>query len=115
MTDAQPCERYKIKIKGQLGYLDGVRSRDVWNSPWTGTFLAYDQHVEEATKIEWAICLHCDDGPFEVTQKDIDAASGVVNCEHCDEPCDLLLAGTAVYRTASGWRIELLTNYHLTR
>lgn len=95
MTTATPFELHRIKIKGQLGETDGVRTRNTWNAPWTGTFLAYDQDVESASPVVWLMCSSCVTTPFRVTQQEIDDAGGFINCEYCGNPC--YVASGAVY------------------
>jgi len=87
MSDTQPGQLYRIKIKDYNDEVDAVRSRNTWNKPWTGSFVTYDQYVESASLVVWLMCANCEAPPFRVTQAEIDEAGGFINCECCDKPC----------------------------
>ena len=109
MTQASPFKTYKIRIKGQDTWREGLLTRNTWNATWTGAFLAYDQHVAEITEVVALYCTDCQALPFQSTRRDIDAAGGYIVCEYCGKPCVELPENSIIYHLDG--RLTLIENF----
>ena len=109
MTQASPFKTYKIRINNQDTWHEAMLTRNTWNAPWTGTFLAYDQHVAEITEVVALYCIDCQALPFSATRLDIDAAGGHIVCEYCGKPCVELTDNCVIYRKDGG--LTLVENF----
>ena len=52
MTETEPFRSYNIELENGAVFENAVRTRNVWNESKTGKFLAYNQYVIKAVKVE---------------------------------------------------------------
>lgn len=51
-VQTEPFVVYRVKVKGRTDWVQAVRTRNVWNDPGTGVFVAYEQDVEDAVLVQ---------------------------------------------------------------
>ena len=51
-VQTEPLVEYLVKVKGRTDWVRAVRTRNIWNVPGSGSFVAYGQDVEDAVRLD---------------------------------------------------------------